>query len=111
MYVINNEEQIITGYMVDGAMGSSGGGRVRKLYVVCLHNNAIVARCILVTILHCETPEPCLSAIYIVSSIGTSLKLLDNGEAPVLVKHSIISKDLSGLLVTQQPLSLLLSMM
>ena len=54
-------------------MGSSGGGRVRKLLVVCLHNNAIVVRGILVTILHCGTPEPCLSAIYIVSAVGTSL--------------------------------------
>ena len=26
-----NEEQIITGYPIDGTMGSSGGGRVRKL--------------------------------------------------------------------------------
>ena len=37
-----NEEQIITGYPIDGAMGISGGGRVRKLSVVCLHNNGIV---------------------------------------------------------------------
>ena len=68
-----NEEQNIAGYSIDGAMGSSGGGRVRKLSLVCLHNNAIVARGILVTILHCGTPEPHLSAIYIVSSVGTSL--------------------------------------
>ena len=68
-----NEEQIITSYPIDSAMGSSGGGRVQKLSVVCLHNNAIVARCILVTILHCGTPEPRLSAIYMVSSVGTSL--------------------------------------
>ena len=68
-----NEEQIITGYTIDGAMGSSGGGRFRKLSMVCLHNNAIVARGILVTILHCGTPEPPLSAIYIGSSVGTSL--------------------------------------
>ena len=70
-----NEEQIITGYPIDGAMGSSGarGGRVRKLSVVCLHNNAIVARGIPVTMLHYGTPEPRLSAIYIVSSVGTSL--------------------------------------
>ena len=51
---------------IDGAMGSSGGGRVRELSVLCLHNNAIVARGILVTILHCGTPEPRLNAIYIV---------------------------------------------
>ena len=68
-----NVEQIITCYPIDGAMSSSGGGRVRMLSVVCLHNNAIVARCILVTMLHCGTPEPRLSAIYIVSSVGTSL--------------------------------------
>ena len=48
-----NEEKIITGYPIDGAMGSSVGGRVRKLSVVCLNNNAIVARGILVTILQC----------------------------------------------------------
>ena len=68
-----NEEQIIIGYPIDGAMVSSGGGRVRKLSVVCLHNNAIFAKGIVVTILHCGTPEPRPSAIYIVSSIGTSL--------------------------------------
>ena len=62
-----DEEQVITGYPIDGAMGSSGGGQVRKLSVVCLHNNAIVARGILVIILHCGTPELRLSAIYIVS--------------------------------------------
>ena len=44
-----NEEQIITGYPIDGAMGRSGGGRVRKLSDVCLHNNAVVARGILVS--------------------------------------------------------------
>ena len=68
-----NEEQIITGNPIDGASGSSGGGRVQKLSVVCLHNNAIVARGILGTILHCGTPEPHPSAIYIISSVGTSL--------------------------------------
>ena len=76
----NNEEQIITGHPIDGAMGSSGGGRVRKLSVVCLHKNAIVARCILVTILHCETPKSRLSAIYIVSAVGTSLISIKNGK-------------------------------
>ena len=45
----HNEEQIITVYPIDGAMGHSGGGRVRKLSGVCLHNNATVARGILVT--------------------------------------------------------------
>ena len=54
-------------------MGSTGGGRVQKLLMVCLHNKAIVARGILVTMLHCGTPEPRLSATYIVSSVGTSL--------------------------------------
>ena len=68
-----NKEQIITIYPIDGPMGSSGGGRVRKLSMVCLHNNGIVARGILVTILHWRTPEPLLSATYIVSSVGTSL--------------------------------------
>ena len=72
---LRTEEQIITGYgyPIDGAIGSSGGGRVRKLLVVCLHNKAIIARGILVTILHCGTPEARFSAIYIVNSVGTSL--------------------------------------
>ena len=63
------------GYPIDDSMGSSGGGRVQKLSVVCLHNNAIVARGNLVTILHCGIPEPRLSAIYIVSCVGTSLEI------------------------------------
>ena len=35
--IINSfdKEQIITGYPIDGTIGSSGGGRVRKLSVVC----------------------------------------------------------------------------
>ena len=57
---------------IDGAMGSTGEGWFRKLSVVFIHNNAIVAKGILVTILHCGTPKPRLSAIYIVSSVGTS---------------------------------------
>ena len=69
----NNKEQIITDYPIDGALGSSGGWRVWKLSVVCLHINAIVARCILVTLLHCGTPKPCLSAIFFVRSVGISL--------------------------------------
>ena len=76
--ILLNEEQIMTGYPIDGAMGSSGSGRFRKLSMVCLHNNAIVARGTLVTILHCGTPEHRLSAIYIVSSVGTSLKNISN---------------------------------
>ena len=68
-----NEEQTITGYPIDGAMGTSGGGWIRELLVVCLHNNAIVARGILFTLLYCGTPQPRLSAVYIVSSVGTSL--------------------------------------
>ena len=44
-----NEEQIITDYLIDGAMGRSGGGWVCRLSDVCLLNNAIVARGILVT--------------------------------------------------------------
>ena len=34
---------VLTGYPIDGAMGSSDGERVRKLSVVCLHN-AILLR-------------------------------------------------------------------
>ena len=61
----SNEEQIITGYPIDGAMGSSGGGRGQKFSMVCLLNNAILARGTLVTILHCGTPTLRLSAIFI----------------------------------------------
>ena len=46
-------------------------GGCRKLSMVCLHNNAVVARGIRVNCLHCWTPEQHLSAIY--SSVGTSL--------------------------------------
>ena len=66
-----NEEQIITGYPIGGAMECSGDGRVRKLLDVCLHNNAIVARDILVTNIALWGT---LRAIYIVSSVGTSLQ-------------------------------------
>ena len=52
-------------------MGSSGGGQVWKLSMVCLHNKAIVARGNLVSILHYGIPKHRLSAIYIVSSVGT----------------------------------------
>ena len=55
-------------------MGSSCGGQVRELSVVRLHNNAIVVRGILLTVLDCGKPEPRLRAIYIVSSVGTSLQ-------------------------------------
>ena len=41
--------------------------QVQKLSMVCLHNNAFVMRGILVTRLHCGTPELHLSAIYIVT--------------------------------------------
>ena len=82
-----NEEQIMTGYRIDGAMGSSGGGHVWKLSVVCLHNNAIVARGILVTILHCGTHEYRLSTIYIVSSVGTSLMRTEQTMYNLLYKH------------------------
>ena len=75
-----NEEQIITSYPIDGAKGSSDGGRVQKLSVIYLCNKAIVARGILVSILHCGTPEPCLSAIYIVSSVETSFTSTENPE-------------------------------
>ena len=81
---------IITGYPIDGAMSSSVGGRVRKLSVICLHDNAIVAWGILVTILHCETPEPRLNAIYIVSSVGTSLwNIFANAKYPSIISISI----------------------
>ena len=64
VHFITNEQQIITDCPIDVAMGSSGGGRVRKLSVVCLHNNAIVARGILATVLHCGTPEPAQRHLY-----------------------------------------------
>ena len=62
---------MISSYPIDGAIGvrvAAGFGNL----MVCLHNNAIDARCILVTRLHCGTPEARLSAIYIVNSVGTS---------------------------------------
>ena len=40
---MHNEEQIITGYPIDGAMGCSDGGRFRNLSYVYLQNYAIVA--------------------------------------------------------------------
>ena len=52
-----------------------GAGQVWKLSMVCLHNNAFVARGTQVTWLHCGTPELRHSAIYIVSSVGTSFLL------------------------------------
>ena len=56
--VESNEEQIKTGYPIDGAMGSSGGGRVSEVIVGLSHNNAIVARDILVTIALWDTRTP-----------------------------------------------------
>ena len=43
------EEQLITGYPIDSAMGCSVGRRAWKFSDVYLHNKAIVARGILVT--------------------------------------------------------------
>ena len=56
-------------------MGRSGGGRARKFSDVCLHNNDIVARSILVTYIALWDPNR-LSPIYIISSVGTSLGML-----------------------------------
>ena len=56
--VESNEEQIKTAYPIDGAMGSSGGGRISEVIVRLLHNNAIVARGILVTIALWDTRTP-----------------------------------------------------
>ena len=69
---VSNEEQLITGYPIGGAMGSSGGGRVRMLSMVCLHKNAIVARGIpgYYTALW-DTRTPPQRHLY--SSVGTSL--------------------------------------
>ena len=72
---MSNEEQIITGYLIDGAMGSSGGGHARKLSVVCLHNNAIVVRGIMGTILHCGTPEPASAPSVLLILLEPHLKL------------------------------------
>ena len=77
-------------------MGSSGGGRVWKLSMVCLHNNAIVGRGILVTTLHCGTSEPRLSATYIVSSVGTLL-----GGLVIYVQFRISVYNTCTLLVTK----------
>ena len=62
---VQNEEQKITGYHIDDDMGSSGGRQIRKLSVVCLHNNIIVARGILVTILHWDTRTPAPSIMLV----------------------------------------------
>ena len=63
---------MIPSYPIDGAIGVRAAAGFGSLLMVCLHNNAIDARCILVTRLHCGTPEARLSAIYIVNSVGTS---------------------------------------
>ena len=66
MFILN-EEQIITSYPIDGAMGRSGGGRVRKFADVCLHNNAIVAKGILVAnIALWDTRNPSAPSILLV---------------------------------------------
>ena len=70
---LRNEEQIIAGYPIDGAMGNSGGGRARKLSVVCLHSNAINARGILVTIFHCgQPPSPSMVLVLLERHCPTS---------------------------------------
>ena len=69
LYFWSNEEQLLIGYPIDS---SSGGGQVQKLSVVCLHKSYCCERH--PGLLHCGTPEPCLSAIYIVSSVGTSFE-------------------------------------
>ena len=69
---IFNEEQIIHGYLINGAMVQVWSESYRCFV---LQNNAFVARGILITLLHCGTPEFRLRAIYIVSSVGTSLIL------------------------------------
>ena len=71
-------------------MGSSGGWRVRKLSMICLHNNGIVARGILGTVLYCGTHEPRLSAIYIVSSVGTSLVKLLSGHMALQQGQNVV---------------------
>ena len=74
-------------------MVSSDEGWVRKLSMVCLHNNAIVARGILVTILHCGTPEPRLSAIYIVSIVGTSFNAIMLALSEKLGRKCIVASE------------------
>ena len=61
---------MIHGHSIDGATGRS----VRKLSMVCLHNNAFVARCVTTIRLHCGIHELHLSALYIISSVATSLR-------------------------------------
>ena len=57
----------------------SGGLRVRKLWVVCLHNDDIVARCILDNIALWDTRTASAPSIYIVSSVGISLDAHQGG--------------------------------
>ena len=59
-----NEEQMIYGYRIDGAMVQGWFGS----YQWFVYSTTFVARGTLVTRLHCGTHEMCLSAIYIVSS-------------------------------------------
>ena len=66
---------MITGYPINGAMASSGGGRVWKLSMVCLPNNAIGARGILVTILHCTPPQRHLYCYFCSNLIHKSVPL------------------------------------
>ena len=91
---LRTEEQIITGYgyPIDGAIGSSGGGRVRKLSVVCLHNKAIIARGILVTILYCGTPEARFSAIYIVNKGRQVVTLLNIIDTTYTIQSAIVNE-------------------
>ena len=61
---------MIHGYPMDGTMVQGVSEVIHVFFYITI--NAFVARGILVTGLHCGTPELCLSAIYIVSSVGTS---------------------------------------
>ena len=63
-FVTINEEQIITDHPIDGAMGSSGGGRFRELSVVCLHN-VIVPRGILYCIVGHPNPASAPSILLV----------------------------------------------
>ena len=56
-------------------MCGSGGGRLSEVIGGCLHNNSIVERSILVTILHCRTPEPRLSTVYNISSCWNLIEI------------------------------------
>ena len=77
-----NEEQIISGCPKDGAIS------VRELSVVCLHNNAIVARCILnINIALWDTRTGSAPSILLVLLEPHCIQIIKYKYTCVIVKH------------------------